>query len=179
MMPHSEELDRLTNSNSARAPLEPMTDDRRLEVVAQFTDDILAKLTDAFFEVVKEEGWGKRDLSKICGINESAIGHILAGRRKNLTAETIALVARAMKKRPSLTLTDTRPTGDTSDTKLAAEESTQQDQPKQSQSAALAPTEEWVQRLNRGGRLSQGATWSTFDETEFADQRPPSVLVAG
>jgi hypothetical protein len=92
-----------------KASFRVMSDDRRLEVAAQFTDDVLSKLADAFFQVVKNEGWGKRDLSAISGINETAIGHILAGRRKNLTIETIALLTRAMRKRPELTLHDLRP----------------------------------------------------------------------
>jgi hypothetical protein len=95
----------------AKAPPQPMSDQRRMEVVAQFTDDVLSKLADAFFQVVKQEGWGKRDLSLISGINETAINHVLAGRRKNLTAETIALLTRAMRTRPELILHDLRPTG--------------------------------------------------------------------
>jgi hypothetical protein len=90
---------------------EVMSEDRKSEVAAQFTDDVLSKLTGAFFDVCAIERWTKRDLSKISGINETAIGHILAGRRKNLTVETIALLARAMKTRPELVLHDTRPTG--------------------------------------------------------------------
>jgi transcriptional regulator with XRE-family HTH domain len=88
-----------------------MTEDRKREVVAQLTDDVLSKLTGAFFDVSKIEHWTKRDLSAISGINETAISHILAGRRKNLTVETIALLARAMGVRPELVLHDTRPTG--------------------------------------------------------------------
>jgi transcriptional regulator with XRE-family HTH domain len=92
-----------------KASFQVMSDDRRLEVAAQFTDDVLSKLADAFFQVVKNEGWSKRDLSAISGINETAISHILAGRRKNLTIETIALLTRAMRKRPELILHDLRP----------------------------------------------------------------------
>jgi hypothetical protein len=44
-------------------------------------------------------------------MNETAIGHILAGRRKNLTVETIALLARTLQARPELVLHDTRPDG--------------------------------------------------------------------
>jgi hypothetical protein len=100
-------------ASSAReeAPVAEMSDDRKREVVAQLTDDVLAKLTSAFFEVVSKEKWGKRDLALISGLNETAIGHILAGRRKNLTIETIALLARSMLKRPEVVLHDTRPTG--------------------------------------------------------------------
>ncbi len=94
-----------------KAPIAEMSQDRKLEVVAQLTDDVLAKLTSAFFEVMSKEKWGKRDLALISGLNETAIGHILAGRRKNLTIETIALLARSMLKRPELVLHDTRPTG--------------------------------------------------------------------
>jgi hypothetical protein len=89
----------------------PMTNFRKEEVVAQLIDDVLSKLASAFFEVVQKEGWGKRDLSLISGMNETAIGHILAGRRKNLTIETVALLTRAMRKRPELLLHDLRPTG--------------------------------------------------------------------
>jgi transcriptional regulator with XRE-family HTH domain len=95
----------------AKAPVSVMTENRKREVVAQLTDDVLSKLTGAFFDVCKIEHWTKRDLSTISGINETAINHILAGRRKNLTVETIALLARAMGVRPELVLHDTRPTG--------------------------------------------------------------------
>ncbi|WMT79462.1 helix-turn-helix transcriptional regulator [Bradyrhizobium sp. Ash2021] len=99
------------SSEESKAPFVAMTDERKREVVAQLTDDVLSKLTGAFFDVCKFERWTKRDLSSISGINETAIGHILAGRRKNLTVETIALLARAMGARPELVLHDTRPTG--------------------------------------------------------------------
>jgi transcriptional regulator with XRE-family HTH domain len=90
---------------------EKMSVDRKSEIVAQFTDDVLSKLTGAFFDICAIEKWSKRDLSRISGMNETAIGHILAGRRKNLTVETIALLARAMQARPELVLHDTRPAG--------------------------------------------------------------------
>jgi hypothetical protein len=99
------------SSAQEKAPVAEMSDDRKREVVAQLTDDVLAKLTSAFFEVVSKEKWGKRDLALISGLNETAIGHILAGRRKNLTIETIALLARSMLKRPEVVLHDTRPKG--------------------------------------------------------------------
>jgi hypothetical protein len=95
-------------SKQAKAPIQPMSDHRRLEVVAQFSDDVLSKLAMAFFQALQEEGWGKRDLSAICGINETAIGHILSGRRKNITVESIALLSRAMRTRPELVLHDLR-----------------------------------------------------------------------
>jgi transcriptional regulator with XRE-family HTH domain len=98
-------------AGGAKAPVCAMTGDRKHEVVAQLTDDVLSKLTGAFFDVCKIERWTKRDLSTISGINETAINHILAGRRKNLTVETIALLARAMGVRPELVLHDTRPAG--------------------------------------------------------------------
>jgi hypothetical protein len=98
-----------SSGDNAKAPITPMTDDRRREVIAQLTDDVLSKLTGAFFDVCKFERWSKRDLSSISGINETAIGHILAGRRKNLTVETIAVLSRAMHVRPELVLHDTRP----------------------------------------------------------------------
>jgi hypothetical protein len=41
---------------------------RKREVVAQLTDDVLSKLTGAFFDVCKFERWTKRDLSSISGI---------------------------------------------------------------------------------------------------------------
>jgi transcriptional regulator with XRE-family HTH domain len=91
-----------------KAPILVMSDHRKLEVAAQLTDDILSKLADAFFQVVKLEGWGKRDLAQITGISERAIGRILTG-RKELTIENIAVLARVMRKRPELTLHDTRP----------------------------------------------------------------------
>jgi DNA-binding Xre family transcriptional regulator len=105
-MPHAPSK---SSSVQSKSSLEPFTDDMKREFAAQFTDDVLAKLTGAFFEVVSKEKWGKRDLSAICGINETAIGHILAGRRKNLTVETVALLARAMQKRPEIVFHDTRP----------------------------------------------------------------------
>jgi DNA-binding Xre family transcriptional regulator len=108
-MPHSLSKASPGSMTQNKAPIEAFTDDRKLEVVAQLTDDVLAKLTSAFFEIVSKEKWGKRDLSAISGINETAIGHILAGRRKNLTVETLALLSRAMRKRPELIFHDTRP----------------------------------------------------------------------
>jgi transcriptional regulator with XRE-family HTH domain len=88
-----------------------MTDEQKLDAVAGFSDDVIAKLTEAFFETIKSEGWGKRDLAKISGLNETAIGHILSGRRLNPTIETIALLARALQRRPELTLKNVRPQG--------------------------------------------------------------------
>jgi hypothetical protein len=98
-------------TDGSKAPVVVMSDDRKREAIAQLTDDVLSKLTGAFFDVCKFERWTKRDLSSISGINETAIGHILAGRRKNLTVETIAMLARAMGVRPELVLHDTRPIG--------------------------------------------------------------------
>src|ERR1700683_2670837 len=100
-----------SSADNAKAPVTTMTEDRKRDVTAQFTDDVLSKLTGAFFDVCKIERWTKRDLSAISGINETAISHILAGRRKNLTVETIALLTRAMRKRPELLLHDLRATG--------------------------------------------------------------------
>jgi hypothetical protein len=94
-----------------KAAYAPMSEQQRLEAVVHLTDDVLAALTKAFFEVVKNEQWGKRDLAQISGLNETGIGHVLAGRRKNLTVETIALLARAMRKRPEFVLHDIRPSG--------------------------------------------------------------------
>ena len=100
-----------TTTSAQKATVVPMLAEFKRSVIAQATDDVTAKLTGAFFEVAKNERWGKRDLSQISGLNETAIGHILSGRRKNLTVETIALLARAMQKRPELVLHDTRPKG--------------------------------------------------------------------
>ena len=94
-----------------KAVAEAMPEERKSEVIAQFTDDVLSKLTGAFVDMCAIERWTKRDLSLISGMNETAIGHILAGRRKNLTLETIALLARSLQTRPELILHDTRPTG--------------------------------------------------------------------
>ena len=99
------------NMKQEKVAAKAMSDDRKSEVVAQFTDDVLSKLTGAFVDVCSMERWTKRDLSLISGINETAIGHILAGRRKNLTMETIALLARALQSRPELVLHETRPVG--------------------------------------------------------------------
>jgi transcriptional regulator with XRE-family HTH domain len=110
-MPRSFSSEDDPTAGGAKAQVCAMTEDRKREIVAQLTDDVLSKLTGAFFDVCKVEHWTKRDLSTISGINETAINHILAGRRKNLTVETIALLARAMGVRPELVLHDTRPTG--------------------------------------------------------------------
>ena len=100
---------------------EPISQERRLDLVARFKDDIISKLVAAFFEVVRTEGWGKRDLANISGIDETTISRILRGRRKNLTAETIALLARAMKKRPELLLRDIRPKGNKFQVNISSE----------------------------------------------------------
>lgn len=135
-------------TSRAKAPVHPMSDHRRLEVVAQFSDDVLSKLATAFFEALQEEGWGKRDLSMICGINETAIGHILSGRRKNITIETIALLSRAMRTRPELILHDLRPR-DNNVGNLP-------DQRSQIDSAADALNEVQVKQPNRELRSSIG-----------------------
>jgi transcriptional regulator with XRE-family HTH domain len=96
---------------SPKVPLEKMSEIKRLDAVAEFSDDVISKLTDAFFEVVSREGWTKRDLADISGLNETMISHVLSGRRLNPTIETVALLARAMRKRPKLNLEDARPTG--------------------------------------------------------------------
>jgi hypothetical protein len=101
----------MSGSDEKKMPYAPMSEEQKLGAVAHLTDDVLAALTRAFFEVVKREQWGKRDIAQISGLNETGIGHILAGRRKNLTVETIALLARAMQKRPELVLHDLRPRG--------------------------------------------------------------------
>jgi transcriptional regulator with XRE-family HTH domain len=109
MLANNEKLLCQSTEPAGKAACMPMSEQQKLEAVAHLTDDVLAALTKAFFEVVKREQWGKRDLAQISGLNETAIGHILAGRRKNLTIETIALLARAMQKRPELVLHDLRP----------------------------------------------------------------------
>jgi hypothetical protein len=97
-----------------KAAYAPMTTERKLKVVDQFADDVLTQLATAFREVVEIENWGKRDLAHISGLNETAISHILSGRRRNLTAETIALLSQAMQKRPQLALVDVRRKGNRS-----------------------------------------------------------------
>jgi transcriptional regulator with XRE-family HTH domain len=114
-MPRTPRLQRKEN-------YKPMTNEQRLDLVARFKDDILSKLGTAFVEVAKIEGWRKRDLANISGINETAISRILRGRRKNLTAETIALLARAMKKRPELWLVDIRPKGNKFQVNISSEQ---------------------------------------------------------
>lgn len=136
-----------------KAATEVMSEDRKSELVAQFTDDVLSKLTGAFFDVCAIERWTKRDLSKIIGMNETAIGHILAGRRKNLTVETIALLARAMKVRPELIVHDTRPTGNhmpqaeqLNDAALSLAAMPTQPRTARALSSAFNPTQRIIQR---------------------------------
>jgi hypothetical protein len=137
--------------SSEKADYCQMTGQQKLEAVAQLTDNVLAELTKAFFEVVKKERWGKRDLSRISGLNETGIGHILAGRRKNLTVESVALLARAMQKRPELVLYDLRPKGNNAP-------------------AALA-------RLDRSADVPQTAA-ATLEEQQVARQSPGRALSA-
>jgi len=106
-----EDAERHEGISAGKVAHVPLSEQEKLEVVARLTDNVLAELTKAFFEVVKQERWGKRDLAQISGINETGIGHVLSGRRKNLTIETIALLARAMRTRPELVLHDLRPRG--------------------------------------------------------------------
>jgi hypothetical protein len=144
-MPNNNEMSLCEGAESAKkASYAPMSEQLKLEAVAHLTDDVLAALTKAFFEVVKREQWGKRDLAQISGLNETGIGHILAGRRKNLTIETIALLARAMRKRPELVLHDLRPHGNQSAAiqthrpdAISAAAAFQEQQVPQSHSAAL------------------------------------------
>jgi transcriptional regulator with XRE-family HTH domain len=111
-----------TPKSEGKKSYKPISKERKLDLVARFKDDILSKLGAAFVEVVKNEGWGQRDLANISGINETAISRILRGRRKNLTAETIALLARAMKKRPELLLVDIRPKGNKFQVNISSEQ---------------------------------------------------------
>ena len=134
-----------------KAEIEEMSDDRKLEVVAQLTDDVLSKLTAAFFDVCKLEHWTKRDLSQISGMNETAIGHILAGRRKNVTVETIALLARAMKVRPELVLHDMRPNGN--------------HMPPQREAALLLGAKEAIQRSTKAFASAFASTHDTTQRT--------------
>jgi transcriptional regulator with XRE-family HTH domain len=115
-MPQAQTLER-------KESYKPIDNERRLHLIARFKDDIISKLAAAFVEVVRNEGWGKRDLANISGINETTISRILRGRRKNLTAETIALLARAMKKRPELLLIDIRPKGNKFQVNVSSEPS--------------------------------------------------------
>jgi hypothetical protein len=125
-----------------------MSPERQREVAAQFTDDVLAKLVEAFFQVVQREAWGKRDLAAISGMNETAIGHILSGRRKNLKLETIAILTRAMKARPELILHNLRPSDN--NTGRPAEQQSQFD------SAAAALEEAQITQSNFERRPSTG-----------------------
>jgi hypothetical protein len=122
-----------------KAVYDSMTDRQKLEFVTQLTDQVLAELTSAFLEVVKKERWGKRDLAYISGLNETGIGHILSGRRKNLTIETIALLARAMRKRPELVLRDLRPRGNSAAATSAADAVPEQQIPQAHLRPALRP----------------------------------------
>jgi hypothetical protein len=151
-------------STRVKAPYRSLPLERRQEIAAQFTDDVLAKLVDAFFQVVQQEGWGKRDLAAISSMNETAIGHILSGRRKNLKLETIALLARAMKTRPELTLHDLRPKNNNV--------ANLSDQGLQSDSAVVALREEqFKQHANEPGpSLGRSHSHSGFIvETEVAN----------
>jgi hypothetical protein len=132
-----------------KMPVGSMSENRKLEITAQFTDDVLSKLADAFFQVVRQGGWGKRDLSFISGINETAIGHILAGRRKNLTVETIALLTRAMRKRPELLLHDLRPKDNNRDMMIVSQSD--------ANSAAGALQEKQVRNLDSAHDLESRA----------------------
>ena len=127
-----------------KAPLLPLSSERRREIAAQFTDDVLAKLVEAFFQVIQQEAWGKRDLAVISGMNETAIGHILSGRRKNLKLETIAILTRAMKARPELVLHNLRP----------ADNNVNRPTDQQSHSAAAAFEETQVMQSNSEQRPS-------------------------
>jgi plasmid maintenance system antidote protein VapI len=128
-----------------KAAYMPMSEERKLEVVAQFTDDVLTQLGKAFIEVVKIEGWGKRDLARITGLNETGVNHVLSGRRRNLTAETIAILSRAMQKRPHLQLVDVRPANNNV---RFAESLADQREPQSSAASALQETQ--AQRTKAG-----------------------------
>lgn len=148
-----------TISGQAKVQVTPFGDERKREIVVQYMDDVVAKLTASFFEVVSKEKWGKRDLSTISGLNETAIGHILSGRRKNLTVETIALLARAMRKRPELVLHDTRPAGNHFETLSSAAEALESyrlpsSMPSVSAASALQ-NEQWQQHSPSGGRAAE------------------------
>jgi len=157
---------RLINSETASAtsavPLKPavvpMSTDIKHQMIAQATDDVLAKLTGAFFEVAKIERWSKRDLSQISGLNETAISHIFSGRRKNLTVETIALLARAMQKRPELVLHDTRPKGNNLSAAEAGQVLTQRYETIASSSAASASLYQNVQQFPKASAVQSSAT---------------------
>lgn len=91
-----------------KAPFVPMSEDEKLGYIVGFWDNILTQLGIAFVQVVKNENWTRRDLASITGLNERGIGEVLSGRRKTLTADTVAVLARAMRKRPRLVLEDLR-----------------------------------------------------------------------
>lgn len=91
-----------------KAPFVPMSEDQKLDHVCELTDDMLSQSCIAFFQVIKNENWGKRELAGITGMTEAAISRVLSGQRKRLTADTIAVLARAMRKRPRLVLEDVR-----------------------------------------------------------------------
>lgn len=108
-------------SSKIKAPLAVLSEEQRRRYAAKFADDVLAKLTEAFIDVQEIEGWGKRDIAQILERDETAIGHLLSGRRKNMTIETVALLARAMRKRPELVLKDLRGQGNGAGTKSVAQ----------------------------------------------------------
>ena len=93
----------------ARGGLPIMTEADKLRFRAEFVDDVLSKLGDALFEVAEKEGWTKRDIAAVAGMDETMLGRLLAGRRPNMKVETVAVLARALRRRPELTLHNDRP----------------------------------------------------------------------
>lgn len=92
-----------------RESLPITTEADRIRFRAEFVDDVLSKLSDALFEVAEKEGWTKRDIAARADMDETMVGRLLAGRRPNMKVETIAVLARALRRRPELFLHDDRP----------------------------------------------------------------------
>ena len=96
----------------AREGLPVISEADHLRYRAEFVDDVLSKLSDALYEVASVEGWTKRDIATVAGMDETMLGRLLSGRRPNMKIETVAILARALRRRPELTLHDDRPAFD-------------------------------------------------------------------
>lgn len=97
------------SATEVREDLPIMTEAQIARYRAEFVDDVLSKLADALFEVAAEEEWTKRDIAAVAGMDETMLGRLLAGRRPNMKIETVAVLARALRRRPELVLHDDRP----------------------------------------------------------------------
>ena len=91
-----------------KAPLVPMSEHQKLKYVVRFTRRHTFTTGRCVLPGRQERKLGQARSATITGLNETGIGHVLSGRRKNLTAETIAILAQAMLKRPRLVLEDLR-----------------------------------------------------------------------